>query len=134
MDAYEEKKDLLLEMIAFASVDGQLNKKGYDFLFLIANELNFEKGGFIDLLNQELPNSYDRTASNRIQQFYRLALLFQNEGILYKQDSNLIFQIAICMGLNTDAVKQILKKMKNAPNSIIPEEILLKIFQDETDY
>lgn len=33
MEAYQEKKKLLLEMIAFATVDGQLNKKGYDFYF-----------------------------------------------------------------------------------------------------
>lgn len=134
MDTYEEKRNLLLDLIAFASVDGQLNKKGYDFLFLIANELNLEKGCFIDLLNQELPKSSDTSELNRIQLFYRLCLLFQNEGILHKQETNMIFQIAISMGLNTDATKHILKKMKNAPNSIIPTDVLLRIYQEESEY
>jgi hypothetical protein len=44
---YEEKKSLLLEMIAFSTVDGHLHKKEYEFLFLIANQLNIEKGGLM---------------------------------------------------------------------------------------
>jgi hypothetical protein len=30
---YEEKKSLLLEMIAFSTVDGHLHKKEYEFFF-----------------------------------------------------------------------------------------------------
>ena len=131
MKAYEEKRKLLLEMIAFATVDGQLSKKGYDFLFLIANELNFEKGKFMDLLSQELPLLSDNKKLNRIKQFYQLVVFFQNDGVLYKQDPNLIVQIAISMGLDTDGIKVLIKKVKNDPNTIIPDEILLNVFQDE---
>jgi hypothetical protein len=52
MNTYEEKKSLLLEMIAFSKVDGHLHKKEYEFLFLIANELNIEKVVFNDLFHQ----------------------------------------------------------------------------------
>ncbi len=132
MEAYEEKKKLLLEMIAFATVDGQLSKKGYDFLFLIANELSFEKGGFIDLLSDELPTLPENMKLNRIKQFYDLLVFFQNDGVLYKQDPDLIVHIAISMGLNTDAVRVLIKKVKNAPNTIITDDSLWQIFQDES--
>jgi len=131
MEAYEEKKKLLLEMIAFATVDGQLSKKGYDFLFLIANELNFEKGGFIDLLSHDLPSLPTNMKLNRIKQFYQLLVFFQNDGVLYKQDPDLIVHIAISMGLDTDAIKVLIKKVKNAPNNTISEDALWKIFQEE---
>ena len=134
MEAYEEKKELLLEMIAFATVDSQLSKKGYDFLFLIANELNFEKGGFIDLLSQELPALPDNMKLNRIKQFYKLVVFFQNDGVLYKQDPDLIVHIAISMGLDTDAIRQLLKKVKNAPNTAIPDAVLWDIFNEELNY
>jgi hypothetical protein len=39
-----KKKSLLLEMIAFSTVDGHLHKKNMNFVFLIANQLNIEKG------------------------------------------------------------------------------------------
>lgn len=134
MDAYEEKKKLLLEMIAYATVDGQLSKKGYDFLFLIANELNFEKGGFIDLLSQKLPKLPDNMKLNRIKQFYKLVVFFQNDGILYKQDPDLIVHIAISMGLDTDAIRYLIKKVKNAPNTVISDEVLWDIFNEESQY
>jgi len=134
MEAYEEKKKLLLDMIAFATVDGQLSKKGYDFLFLIANELNYGKGGFIDLLSHELPPLPDNMKLNRIKQFYKLLVFFQNDGVLHKQDPDLIVHIAISMGLDTDAVKNLIKKVKNAPNTSIPDDTLWKMFQDESAY
>lgn len=134
MDTSEEKKELLLEMIAFATVDGQLNKKGYDFLFLIANELNFGKGGFIDLLSQELPKLPDNLKLTRIKQFYKLVVFFQNDGVLYQQDPDLIVHIAISMGLDTDAIRVLIKKVKNAPNSVIPDDVLLDIFHDDSNY
>jgi hypothetical protein len=40
---YEEKKSLLLEMIAFQQLMVICIKKEYEFLFLIANQLNIEK-------------------------------------------------------------------------------------------
>jgi len=134
MDTSEEKKELLLEMIAFATVDGQLNKKGYDFLFLIANELNFEKGGFIDLLSQELPKLPDNLKLTRIKQFYKLVVFFQNDGVLYQQDPDLIVHIAISMGLDTDAIRVLIKKVKNVPNSVISDDVLLDIFHDDSNY
>lgn len=134
MDTSEEKKELLLEMIAFATVDGQLNKKGYDFLFLIANELNFGKGGFIDLLSQELPKLPDNLKLTRIKQFYKLVVFFQNDGVLYQQDPDLIVHIAISMGLDTDAIRVLIKKVKNAPNSVISDDVLLDIFHDDSNY
>ncbi len=134
MDTCQEKKKLLLEMLAFATVDGQLSKKGYDFLFLIANELNFEKGGFIDLLSEELPSLPDNLKLARIKQFYQLILFFQNDGVLFKQDPELIIHIAITMGLDTEAIKVLIKKIKHSPNSIIPDDVLWNIFHDDSEY
>jgi hypothetical protein len=38
MDTYEEKRSLLLDLIAFSIVDGHLHKKEYLFLSMIAAE------------------------------------------------------------------------------------------------
>lgn len=93
--------------------------------------MSFEKGGFIDLLSHELPTLPDNMKLNRIKQFYDLLVFFQNDGVLYKQDPDLIVHIAISMGLDTDAVRVLIKKVKNAPNTIISDDALWQIFQDE---
>jgi hypothetical protein len=128
---YEEKEILLLEMIAFSTIDGHLNKKEYEFLFFIANELNIEKGGFNDLLQQKLPKLPIKNETERIQQFYRLALLMSRDNVLYVKEARSIKQIAMRMGLNPEATKRILKKIEIAPTILIPLDTLLKIFREE---
>lgn len=131
MNTFEEKRSLLLEMIAFSSVDGHLHKREYDFLAIIAKELSFEIDVFKDLFHQELPKLPIKTEFLRIQQFYRLALLMYCDGILHENEMTTIQQIAIDMGLNPIATKRILKLMNEAPNAIIDGEILLNIFQEQ---
>lgn len=131
MDTNEEKVSLLLEMIAFSTVDGKLHKREYDFLFIVANELNIEKGGFNDLFHQELPQLPIKSEFQRIQQFYRLALLMHCDGVLHKKETIAIQQIAIDMGLNPVATKRILKMMMEAPNAIIDAAVLLNVFQEQ---
>jgi hypothetical protein len=129
MDTYEEKKSLLLEMIAFAIVDGNMKKKDYDFLFSISNILDIEKGGFNELLQQELPDLSSKTKLKRIQQFYRLALLMNKD--LDSKELGGIQQLGINMGLNPEISKRILKKIKKSPETVITDEILLKILKEE---
>jgi uncharacterized membrane protein YebE (DUF533 family) len=131
MNTFEEKRSLLLEMIAFSTVDGHLHKREYDFLAIIAKELSFETTVFKDLFHQELPQLPIKTEFLRIQQFYRLALLMYCDGILHEKEMTTIQQIAIDMGLNPTATKRILKLMNEAPNAIIDGEILLNVFQEQ---
>jgi uncharacterized tellurite resistance protein B-like protein len=131
MNTFEEKRSLLLEMIAFSTVDGQLHKREYEFLSIVAKELNIEKDIFKDLFHQELPKYPIKSEFQRIQQFYRLALLMHCDGVLHEKEAQAIQQIAIDMGLNPTATKRILKMMKEAPNAIIDAEVLLKTFQEQ---
>lgn len=131
MDTNEEKVSLLLEMIAFSTVDGKLHKREYDFLYIVADELNIEKEDFNDLFHQELPKLIIKSEFQRVQQFYRLALLMYCDGVLHTKEAVAIQQIAIEMGLNPIATKRILKLMNEAPNAIIDGEVLLNIFQEQ---
>jgi hypothetical protein len=131
MNTFEEKRSLVLEMIAFSTVDGHLHKREYEFLAIVANELGFEMNVFKDLFHQELPKIPIKSEFLRIQQFYRLALLMYSDGVLHQKESVAIQQIALEMGLNPVATKRILKLMNEAPNAIIDAEILLNVFQEQ---
>lgn len=131
MNTYEEKRSLLLEMIAFSTVDGQLHKREYEFLAIVANELNISKTVFNDLFHQELPQMVVKSEFDRIQQFYCLALLMHSDGVLHQKEEIEIQQIAIDMGLNPLATIRILKMMKKGSSPLIDAEILLEIFQEQ---
>ncbi|RKR08761.1 hypothetical protein C8C83_0349 [Flavobacterium sp. 90] len=131
MNTETEKRSLLLEMIAFSTVDGKLHKREFDFLWIVAQELNIEFADFKDLFHQEETIVVIRSEFQRIQQFYRLALIMYCDGVLHEKESTAIRQIALEMGLNPSAVKRVLDLMKNAPNAMIDPKILLKVFQEQ---
>ena len=131
MNTETEKRSLLLEMIAFSTVDGHLHKREYDFLWLVAQELSIDLDEFHDLFHQENTTSIIKSEYQRIQQFYRLALIMYCDGILHEKEAKAIQQIAIEMGLNPNATKRVLDLMKNAPNAIIDPNLLLRVFQEQ---
>lgn len=131
MNTFEEKRSLLLEMIAFSTVDGQLHKREYDFLAIVAQELQINKDEFNQFFHEEVPQIPIKTEFLRIQQFYRLALLMYCDGILHEKEMITLQQIAINMGLNPIATKRVLKLMQSAPNAIIDGAVLLNVFQEQ---
>ena len=131
MNTFEEKRSLLLEMIAFATVDGQLHKREYEFLAIVADELNISKAEFNDLFHQELPQIVIKSEFERYQQFYRLALLMHSDGVLHPKEESAILQIGIDMGLNPNVTNRILKMMKKNRSPIIEADVLLEIFKEQ---
>ena len=131
MNTEAEKRSLLLEMITFSTVDGKLHKREYDFLWLVAQELNIDFDVFNDLFHQDHTKQIIKSEFQRIQQFYRLALIMHCDGILHEKEATGIQQIAIEMGLNPGAVKRVLDLMKKAPNAMVDPKVLLKVFQEQ---
>ncbi len=131
MEKYEEKLALLTEMIAFSIVDGKLHDREYLFLSMIAAELQISKDDFKSLFHQENYPVFIKSEFDRIQQFYRLALLMHCDGVLHEREQNKIHEIGINMGLNPHALKRVLKAMEMSPTKMIPPEYLLQVFQEQ---
>ena len=131
MNTFEEKRSLLLEMVAFSTVDGKLHKREYEFLSIVANELGISPVVFNDFFHQELPQIAIKSEFGRIQQFYRLALLMHSDGVLHTKEEGAIQQISLDMGLNPAATKRILVIMKKGSNPMIDPKVLLEIFQEQ---
>lgn len=131
MNTQTDKISLLLEMIAFSTIDGKLHKREYEFLWLVAQELNINDDTFQDLFHQEIKPSVIKSEFQRIQQFYRLALIMHCDGVLHEKEAVAIQHISIKMGLNPSATKRILDLMKKSPNAMIDPKVLLKVFQEQ---
>lgn len=131
MNTYEEKLSLVAEMIAFAVIDGKLHDREYQFLSIVANELQIKKEDFKNLFHEELKPIPMKSESQRIQQFYRLALLMHCDGILHEKEEIAIKQMGVNMGLNPFAIKRILKAMEQSPTRMIDGETLINIFKEQ---
>lgn len=131
MNNYEEKLALLSEMIAFSVIDGRLHEREYLFLSMIALELQVNKEDFKVLFHQENYPVAIKSEFERIQQFYRLALLMHCDGVLHEKEKNAIQEIGINMGLNPHAIKRVLKAMELSPTKMISSAFLLEVFQEQ---
>ncbi|MCF6128103.1 excinuclease ABC subunit B [Flavobacterium sp. AS60] len=131
MNDYKERLSLLSEMIAFSVIDGRLHEREYLFLTMIAEELQVDKGDFMNLFHQEEYPVVIKSEFERIQQFYRLALLMHCDGVLHEREQNKIHEIGINMGLNPHAIKRVLKAMQDSPTKMISPEFLLEVFQEQ---
>jgi len=131
MKNYEERIGLLSEMIAFSVVDGRLHEREYLFLSMIADELQIDRAAFKNLFHQEGFPVVIKSEFERVQQFYRLALLMHCDGVLHEREKNKINEIGINMGLNPHAIKRVLKAMEASPNKMISAQFLLEVFQEQ---
>lgn len=131
MENYEEKIALLSEMIAFSVVDGKLHDREYLFLSMIAEELQIPKIEFRSLFHQENNSIVIKSEFERVQQFYRLALLMHSDGELHIREEMKINEIGINMGLNPHAIKRVLKAMEISPTNTISPKFLIEVFQEQ---
>ena len=131
MNNYEERVSLLSEMIAFSVIDGRLHEREYLFLTMIADELQIARDDFKNLFHKEEYPIVVKSEFERIQQFYRLALLMHCDGVLHEREEIKIHEIGINMGLNPHAIKRVLKAMKISPTKMISPEFLIEVFQEQ---
>ena len=134
MENYTQKLALLSDMIAFAIVDGELHDREYQFLSIVAVELGINKTELNQLFHEEKRSEIIKSEFERIQQFYRLALLMHCDGILHEREQIKIHEIGINMGLNPHAIKRVLKAMENSPTKMISPEFLLEVFQEQLNW
>ena len=131
MNTKEQKISLLSDMIAFAIVDGELHEREYLFLSIIAIELGVKKEELKQLFHEENRTESIKTDFDRVQQFYRLALLMHSDGILHDKEINKIHEIGINMGLNPFAIKRVLKAMEQSPTKMVSPDYLLEVFREQ---
>lgn len=131
METYQEKISLLQEMIAFALIDGQLHDREYDFIEMIAQELEVDKKTMLKLYDKKAEKVVIKDEISRICQFYRLALLMHVDGILHENETKKINEIGINMGLNPYAMKRVLHLMKKSPTRMIDGDVLIAAFHEQ---
>ncbi|AMA49300.1 MULTISPECIES: TerB family tellurite resistance protein [Flavobacterium] len=131
MSIQKEKINLLQEMIAFAVIDGELHDREYDFLWIVAQELEIDKAKFLELFNLKEEKQVLKDEFQRVLQFYRLALLMHCDGVLHTREKEKIFEIGINMGLNPSAMKRVLYLMEKSPNQMLEAEVVIGAFQEQ---
>jgi len=131
MENKSERYNLMAEMIAFSRVDGKLHERELQFLSLVAIELRIPKDDFDQLFHMENEVVKNKSEFQRIQQFYRLALLMHSDGVLHEKEEIAINEIAINMALNPFAIKRVLRAMEESETGMIEPSFLIETFKEQ---
>jgi tellurite resistance protein len=131
MNTYDQKLSLLSEMIEFARVDGELHDREIEFLALVARELRIEKPTFIELFRKYPDTKVIKSETQRIHQFYRLALLMHIDGNLHDNENISIREMGINMGLSPAAMNRVLNMMRASPTGMLEPQDILNTFKEQ---
>jgi hypothetical protein len=124
----EEKLSLLTELIKLARVDKAVKEIEHQFLLAISNQLQISQDEFEALFEQYIDFEPPKDDFNRILQLQRLILMSSVDLENHPNELNTIKNISINMGLNPLAIDEVLIKMHQYENKIIPPDILIGIF------
>lgn len=129
MDANKnEKLSLLTELIKLAKADLEIREMEKQFLMAIAMQLGISPEEFVPLFEQNIDFVPPVNEFDRILQLQRLILLSNVDLENSENELRFIKELAIKMGLNPLAVDEVLRRMHDYENKIIPPDVLIAIF------
>lgn len=123
-----EKRSLLSDLVKLAKTDSEVREAEFQFLLSISAQLGITKDDFKEIFESYIEFNPPKIELDRIVQFQRLILLMNVDLDASEEEIIYIKDIGIRMGLHPAATNEVLVRMHEFPNKIVPPEILLEIF------
>lgn len=129
MNEKNEKLSLLAELVKLARADEEVKKSEFDFLSIIAMQLDITPEEFRTVFEENIAFQPPKFELDRILQFQRLILLMHIDHSLGDKELRLIRETGIRMGLNPAATNKVLERMHDYENGVVPPKELISIFR-----
>ncbi|MAP54925.1 TerB family tellurite resistance protein [Altibacter sp.] len=128
MDKFGNKA-LISDLIALARADEKVTEVEYDFIIRLAERMRISSAEVKELFENPLPSKPLLTELERITHFYKLVLVMNVDKETHEKEIVAVRNFGLKMGIRPGVVDQILLRMEEYEDKIIPSEELLKIFQ-----
>ncbi len=125
----EIKKALLSDLIILAHADEKLTDAEYEFILRLADRMDFTKEEVDALFENPHPSKPIFTELERITHFYKLVLVMNVDRETHPKEVIAIRNYGLKMGIRPGVIDQILARMEDYEDKIIPSEEIIKIFQ-----
>lgn len=136
MDPYsQEKLSHLNDLIKLSRVDGEESHLELNFINSVAARFGIEKNDVERIKNGELEITFSvpDSKSKAIEQFHRLIILTGIDRLIYKEEVSFCMEVGVRIGLNLDAIEEILRKTLRNPTHIIQLDEMEEIFNKYPD-
>ena len=125
----QEVKSIISELITLGKVDGTISDEEIALIKQMGNMLGLSDQELLDLFENPVPFDPQTSVFDRILQFHRLVLLMNVDGNPSDAEKSHIKLLGIKMGLNPNAIEEVLTVMHNYPNNVIPPNDLINIYK-----
>jgi uncharacterized tellurite resistance protein B-like protein len=124
----EEKRSMISELIELAKVDDHVSEQEIGFIQQIGNMLGMEDADILKLFKEPAPFHLPNEHFDRIVHFQQMVLLMNVDQEVDNSEISHLRYMGMKLGLNPKAVNEVLKRMYEFPNNMIPADELLKIY------
>ncbi len=125
----DDKKALVSDLIVLARADDKVTDEEYDFIVRLADRMQIPSEEVKELFENPLPSRPIQTELERITHFYKLVLVMNVDRETHNKEIIAVRNFGLRMGIRPGAVDQILLRMDEYEDKIIPSQELIKIFQ-----
>ena len=125
----KDPKSLLSDLINMVKVDGKIRPSELQLIEKLAGKMGVSLEEVLQLFENPKPSKSLFSEADRISHFYRLALVMQVDQEVHKFEVVTLKNFGLKMGIRPVVAEQIMQKMSEYPNGIVPPEELLKIFK-----
>jgi len=128
---YQEKLSHLNDLIKLSKVDGQESHMESNFINSVAARLGIEKGDVVKIKDGKMDITFSppKKESKVIEQFHRLIILIGIDKLIYKEEVSFCVELGVRMGLNYNAITEVLRKTMRNPAYIMHLDEVEKIFK-----
>ena len=120
---------LLSDLIVLAKADDKVTESEYHLIIKLAEGMEISKEEVDFLFDNPLPSTVQGTELQRITHFYKLMLLMNVDHERHEKEIEMLRNFSLKMGIRPGVMDQMLLKMDEYEDHIIPSEELMKIFQ-----
>lgn len=125
----KDPKTLLSDLIVMVKIDGRVKPSEVELVRKLAKRMGVSMEEVAQLFINPKPSQALYTEVDRITHFYRLALVMQVDYETHEEEIGALKNFGLKMGIRPIVTDQIIKKMAQHPNGIVPPEELLNIFK-----
>ena len=125
----EKSKSLLSDLINMVMADGKINVSEVEFIQKIAKRMDISNKDVIALFENPQPSQPLFSEVQRITHFYKLMLVMNVDNETHEKELVALKNFGLKMGIRPAVSDQILIKMNEYDNKLVPAEELLKIFK-----
>lgn len=124
----KDSQSIISDLIVIAKADDKVTQEEYHFIVNIAAKMQVTEAEVKILFETPLPSLKFTTELERITHFYKLMLTMKIDNEAHEKELIEIRNFGLKLGIRQGVVDQLLDKMNNYENNIIPSPEILKIF------